>query len=241
MDEGNIFHAVLLQGSNYGFQNSYIAEAVRTYPEKFTGAGTFDPYAKCADEIFDNLINNFKFKILKFEMSEFYGLVGYHPELTLDSKEFEPYLKAAEDMEITVVIDTGELETKSCRIDDIINVAKRHKKLNMVIAHTLFPRQDERNDYRLKLIKEIKQDNIFFDIAALLKPNSVPEKYVYIRDVMNTVGSDHIMWGTDCPGAFVSFTYREMVENICNSGTFTNTELTNLMSETARYVYKIAD
>lgn len=241
MDEGNICHAVLLQGSNYGFQNSYTAEAVRMHPDKFTGAGTFDPYAKSADEIFDNLVNNLKFKILKFEMSECYGLVGYHPELTLDSKVFEPYLKAAEDMGITVVIDTGELGTKSCRIDSVINVAKRHKKLNMVVAHTLFPREDQKNDYRLELIKQIKSDNIFFDVAALLNPNSTPEKFAYIKKVMNLVGSDHLIWGTDCPGAFISYTYREMVEHICNNGTFTDTELLNLMSQTARYVYKIVE
>lgn len=241
MDEGNICHAVLLQGSNYGFQNSYTAEAVKMHPDKFTGAGTFDPCARCADEIFDNLVNNLNFKILKFEMSEGYGLVGYHPDMTLDSCVFEPYLKAAEDMDITIVIDTGELGTKSCRIDDIVNVTKKHKKLKMVVAHTLFPRNDQKNDYRFELIKEIKSDNVFFDIAALLKPSSSRENIAYIRKVMNMVGSDHMMWGTDCPGAFISYTYREMVDYIFNDVGFNDTELTNLMSQTARYVYKITD
>lgn len=241
MDEGGISHAVLLQGSNYGFQNSYTAEAVGNNPKRFTGAGTFDPYAKSADEIFKNLVDNLKFKILKFELSECYGLVGYHPDLTFDSEVFEPYLKAAEDMDITVVIDTGELETKSCRVDSIINVSQRHKKLNMVVAHTLFPRSDQRNDYRLELITEMKSDNVFFDVATLLKPNTPPEEFDYIRKAMNIVGSDHLMWGTDCPGAFRFNTYRELAEHICNNGTFTDTELANLMAGTARYVYKIKD
>lgn len=129
MDEGGISHAVLLQGSNYGFQNSYTAEAVKKHPKRFTGAGTFDPYAKSANEIFKNLADNLKFKILKFELSECYGLVG----------------------------------------------------------------------------------------------------------------SDHLMWGTDCPGAFRFNTYRELAEHICNNRTFTDTELVNLMAGTARYVYKIKD
>ncbi|MBO7170833.1 MAG: amidohydrolase family protein, partial [Clostridia bacterium] len=77
MEEGDIGHAVLLQGSNYGFQNSYTAEAVRKHPDKFTGAGSFDPYAKHADLIFDHLVNDLGLKILKFEMSDGYGLVGY--------------------------------------------------------------------------------------------------------------------------------------------------------------------
>ena len=37
MDEGGISHAVLLQGSNYGFQNSYIAEAVKNIPHASRG------------------------------------------------------------------------------------------------------------------------------------------------------------------------------------------------------------
>lgn len=240
MQKDNICHAVLLQASNYGFQNSYTAEAVRMHPDKFTGAGTFDPYAKHADEILDNLVNNFNFKILKFELSESFGLVGYHPELALDSKIFEPYLKATEEKDITVVIDTGELTTKSCRVDSIINVAQRNKKLNIVVAHTLFPGADQRNGYRLELIRQLKSDNIFFDVAGILKPNSAPENFEYIKKVMDLVGSEHLIWGTDCPGAFIRYTYREMVEHICNNGNFSDRELTNLMSETARYVYKIA-
>ena len=240
MEEGGIGHAVLLQGSNYGFQNSYTAEAVSRYPDKFTGAGTFDPYAKNADQIFDNLVNNLGFKILKFELSEGYGLVGYHPDLTLDGKVFAPYLKAAEDGNITVVIDTGALENKSCNVDSIVKVAKRHKQLNMVLAHTFFPRKDQSNENRLELIKRLKGDHIFFDVAGYLMPNSTPEILSYFKKVMNMVGSDHVAWGTDCPNTFLAYSYRELVEYICNMCGFTDTELTNLMAKTARYVYKIS-
>lgn len=241
MDEGYINHAVLLQGSNYGFQNSYTSEAVKVHPNKFTGAGTFDPYTRNANEIFDNLVNNLGFKILKFEISYEYGLVGYHPDLTIDSKIFEPYLKAAEDMNITVVIDTGEFETKSCNIDSIINITQIYKKLNIVLAHTFFPRADQKNEQRLDIVKQIKGDNIFFDVAGLLRPSSNPENFVYFKKVMNIVGSDHVAWGTDCPGAFISYTYQELVDHILDNSGFTDTELTNLMAKTARYVYKIAD
>ena len=199
MKEGGIRHAVLLQGSNYGFQNSYTAEAVRRHPDKFTGAGTFDPCAKCADEIFDNLVNNLGFKILKFEMSAGYGLVGYHPDLTLDGKAFAPYLKAAEDRDITVVIDMGVPENKSYNVDNIVKVAQRHKRLNMVLAHTFFPRKHQSNDDRLELVKRLKSDRIFFDVAGYLMPNSTPEILSYFRKVMNTVGSDHVALGHGWP------------------------------------------
>lgn len=239
MSEGEVCHAVLLQASNYGFQNSYTSEAVKAHPDKFTGAGAFDPYAKNADAIFDNLVNNLGFKILKFEMSEGYGLVGYHPDFTFDGNLLEPYLKAAEDMNITVVIDTGELGHKSCNADSIERVVKRHKKLNLVLAHTFFPTDDGKNDYRLDLVKQVKADNVFFDTAGVLKPSSPEENFRYFKSVMNIAGSDHVAWGTDCPGAFMMYTYRELIDHICNKGVFTDTELANLFEKSARYVYKI--
>lgn len=241
MKEGGIRHAVLLQGSNYGFQNSYTAEAVRRYPDTFTGAGTFDPYAKNADQIFDNLVNNLGFKILKFEMSDGYGLVGYHPDLKPDDKVFEPYLTAAEDMDITVVIDTGEFENKSCSVDSIVKVAQRHKQLNMVLAHTFFPRKDGKNDNRLEFVKRLKGEHIFFDVAGYLLPNSTPEILSYFKKVIHMVGSDHVAWGTDCPSTFMAYSYQELVDYICGPCGFTDAELTNLMSKTACYIYKIAN
>ena len=123
MDEGGISHSVLLQGSNYGFQNSYTSEAVRARPDKFTGAGSFDPCAKNADKIFDNLTSNPGFRILKFEMSETYGLVGYHPDMKLDDRFFEPYLKAAEDMNITVAAGSDAHKTeKTGRCEDSLKI-----------------------------------------------------------------------------------------------------------------------
>lgn len=239
MDEANISHAVLLQGSNYGFQNSFIAEAVKKMPDRLTGAGTFDPYAVNAKEIFDNLIDNLEFKILKFEISEMYGLVGYHPDLTVDGVVFEPFLRAAEDKNITVVFDTGEINTKSFQIEGIAKVSKRHKNLNIVVAHTLFPTEDGMNEHRLELIKLLKRDNVFFDIASLLVPECDNQRFSYIKTVMGMVGSDHIAWGSDCPGVFRYYSYRQLIDNICNADCFTDTELINLMSKTARYIYKI--
>ena len=156
MDEANISKSVLMQCSNYGFQNSYTHEAVSKYSDRFIGAGTFDPYAKYSDDIFNNLINNFGFKILKFELSELYGLTGYHSDLSIDSNIFAPYLKMCEDLDITVCLDTGFIDTKSCNINALLNVIKKYKNLKLVLAHTFFPSEDGKNDYRFDLIKKVK-------------------------------------------------------------------------------------
>ena len=50
LKENGVEKAVILQGSYYGFANEYVAEAVKTYPEMFIGAGTFDPMTRYAEK-----------------------------------------------------------------------------------------------------------------------------------------------------------------------------------------------
>ena len=43
MDENDIEKAVLMQGSIYGLQNEYAAEAIKKHPDRFAALGSFDP------------------------------------------------------------------------------------------------------------------------------------------------------------------------------------------------------
>ncbi len=236
MDEGGVSHAVLLQGSNYGFQNSFTAEAVRKYPKRFTGAGSFDPCCAAAPAIFKNLTENLGFRILKFEISERYGLCGYHPALQIDGTEFAPYLAKAEEMGLTVTIDTGAIDTASFQIDGICRVLDRHPRLTLVVAHTLFPSAtDGRNDERFALVEKMVRENLYFDIT-LKNLNATPVRD-YVRAVMDLVGADHMLWGTDCPGAFMKKSYREILDEICDTTLFSNGELCALLGGTAKKVY----
>ena len=236
MDEGGISHAVLLQGSNYGFQNSFTAEAVRKYPTRFTGAASFDPCCAEASAIFKNLTESLGFRILKFEISERYGLCGYHPALQIDGEEFAPYLAKAEELGLTVTIDTGAIDTASFQIDGICRVLDRHPHLTLVLAHTLFPSAtDGRNDERFALVREMVRENLYFDIT-LKNLNAAPVKN-YVRAVMDLVGADHMLWGTDCPGAFMKKSYREILDEIHDAACFSKDELCALLGDTARKVY----
>lgn len=236
MDEGGISHAVLLQGSNYGFQNSFTAEAVKKYPTRFTGAGTLDPCCAEAGAIFKNLTENLGFRILKFELSERYGLCGYHKELAIDGPEFAPYLAMAEEMGLTVTLDTGAIDTASFQIDGICRVLDRHKNLTLVVAHTLFPSMsDGRNAERFELVKKMVRDNLYFDTT--IKGLNSPDVRAYVRDVMDLVGADHMLWGTDCPGVFMRKSYREMLAEITDTDTFTKEEQALLLGGTAKKVY----
>ena len=101
MEEAGIDHAVLLQGGNYGFHNDYVIESARRWPDKFTPIVTVDPYALYVQEILDHLIGDCGARGLKFELSETWGMTGYHPDLKLDGPVFAKVLERAEKEELT--------------------------------------------------------------------------------------------------------------------------------------------
>lgn len=239
MDEGGVERAVILQGPNYGLQNSYIAESVARYPDRLTGAGSFDVYCAKADEIFANLTEKLGFGTIKFEISREYGFSGYHPHLDINDGVFDRYFSMCEEKGITVTLDTGVWGTSSYQIEGIIDMLSRHKDLTLVIAHSLFPSgSDGNNGARLEYIKRLARENVYFDIANL-NSSTDPHRREYFRAVADIVGADHMMWGTDCPGALVKHTYREIAEYVTKSGYFTDAELCSLMHDTAVKAYGI--
>ena len=84
MDKNGVEKAVLLQGNFYGYQNFYTHLAVKKYPDRFAGAGAYDPFSRDKDGIRRYLFEELGFKIEKFEVSTGSGLMAIHPELKLD-------------------------------------------------------------------------------------------------------------------------------------------------------------
>ncbi|MFR5410778.1 MAG: amidohydrolase family protein, partial [Enterocloster bolteae] len=67
--ENHVERAVLLQGSFYGFQNEYVLESARRYPDLFVPAATCDPFCKEAEYLLHRFIHEKGFRIVKFETS----------------------------------------------------------------------------------------------------------------------------------------------------------------------------
>lgn len=244
MDYNHVDHAVLLQGGNYGFHNEYAYEAARNYPDRFTAVATLDPYSCLSEKIMDNLIQKYGFKALKFEISQTWGLTGYHPGLRLDNAQFAPIFARANEVEMTVAIDMGPLGTASFNPEQITNVLKKYPHLEIVMTHTLFPCNDGKNAWRLRMLEEMKNDRLYFDIANL-PPRVYPEPYPYtsqlefLREAKKIVSPDHFIWGTDVPSTLNTFTYVQLRDYLLEGNVFTDSELELVMAENAIRAYKI--
>ena len=233
MNENDVDHAILLQGGNYGFHNDYMAESAAKYPEKLTAVGAIDPYALYADKIFDNLIERYRFKALKFEISSEWGLSGFHRDLKLTDEAFCRLLEKADALGLTVAIDMGTMAMSSFDFEGFKTIVERYRNVLFVMTHCFFPNNDGKNEMRMEFAKSLTGDNFVMDFANL----SLETQADYLRSLKNVIGAERMLWGTDIPGVLCRFTYKQLIERVEASGIFTKTELPLVMGENAKRVY----
>lgn len=240
MEEKGVEKAVLLQGSFYGFHNEYVAEAMQKYPDKFLGAGTFDPFACYADQIYERLTNELGFRVIKFETSTGGGLMSIHKTYDL-FEVFDPIVEKMEKNGQVLVLDIGSPGMTSFQPEAVAKLAEKYPDVNMIICHLLAPTLKDEAVLK-ELLKILKADNIWFDLAAVpfnVKPEDYPYPtgQKYIAMAKEIVGADKLIWGTDVPSVLVYDTYEELLGFVTESGIFTEEELAGVLYDNAIEAY----
>lgn len=241
MDENGVEKAVLLQGQFFGFQNEYTAQAVQKYPDRFVGAGSYDPFCVNAPLIKDRLFGQLGFKAVKWELSNGSGLMAYHRPLDIDGEMMRAEFKFAADNNLTVVIDIGRPRNCCWQVDALASVAKSFPQTKFVICHLLAPQREDVELLKSSLGK-LALPNVWFDLAALAH-NQKPEQFPYptavehLKTAKAQVGADRLMFGTDMPSALCRDSYAHLVSYITQSGVFTEEELKKVFYDTANYIY----
>lgn len=241
MDGNGVEKAVLLQGQFFGFQNEYTAEAVKKYPNRLIGAGSYDPFCAKAEDVKRRLFKELGFKAVKFEVSNGSGLMAYHLPIDLDGEVMNACYRHAADNGLTVVMDIGRPRNCCWQVDALAAVVKKYPSVTFVICHLLAP---QRTDVALLggALSKLARPNVYFDLASLAS-NQQPETYPYptavehLETAKRMVGSDRLMFGTDMPSNLCRDTYAHLTDYIKLSGVFTDRELEDIFYNTANAVY----
>ena len=241
MDGNGVEKAVLLQGQFFGFQNEYTAEAVKKYPNRLIGAGSYDPFCAKAEDVKRRLFHELGFKAVKFEVSNGSGLMAYHLPIDLDGEVMNACYRHAADNGLTVVMDIGRPRNCCWQVDALAAVAEKYPSVTFVICHLLAP---QRTDVAILggALSKLARPNVYFDLASLAS-NQQPETYPYptavehLETAKRVVGSDRLMFGTDMPSNLCRDTYAHLTDYITLSGVFTDSELDDIFYNTANAVY----
>ena len=241
MDENGVEKAVLLQGQFFGFQNEYTADAVKKYPSRFVGAGSYDPFCVNVEAVKRRLFDELGFKIVKFELSNGSGLMAYHPPVQVDGEVMYKEFAYAADKGLTVTVDVGRPRNVCWQIDALARAVRDFPQVNFVICHLLAPQRED-NALLGEALSKLVRQNVWFDISALAA-NQKPEVYPYPSAVKHlltakkTVGADRLMFGSDMPGCLCRDSYENLVNYITESGLFDDVELEKVFYSTALKVY----
>lgn len=218
MDAHGVDKAVLLQGNYFGFQNLYTWEAVRAWPDRFAGAASYDPFSLQADKIKAHLFDELGFRIVKFEVSSGSGLMANHPAVDLDGEIMHQEYRYAADRDLIFVIDVGKPRSVSWQVDALARAVAHYPSMRFVVCHLLSPQLEDGELLRRSLDK-LALPNVWFDLAALCL-NSRPETYPYptargyVKDAVDIVGADRLLWGSDMPSAMTRDTYQHFIDFI---------------------------
>lgn len=241
LDENHVDKALLLQGNLYGFQNEYILESIRHYPDRLSGACTVDPFSLNAPQILESLLEHEEFAATKFECSDSCGLMSFHPRFDLDGEVMEPLYQIVERKNATLVLDIGSKGMNSYQPDAVARIAKRHPELKIVVCHLLAHRKGERDELRREL-EGLRLPNVWFDIAAV-PWNTMPEDYPfptaleYVRLAKETVGCEKLIWGSDAPGVIIHDSYEKILSYL--DDVLTKEEKKMIFSKNATEVYNL--
>lgn len=241
MNEHDVEYTVCLQGNYAGFQNLYTAEAMQAYPDKIIGAATYDPFFRNKNKIIEHLFQTLHFKVLKLETSNGSGFMANHDTILLDGKIMKEMFVVAEKYNLIVFIDIGRPGNNCYQVDELRKVALDFPNLKFVVCHLTAPQHQQMNILKSNL-KKLNFSNIYFDIAAL--PNNTKQPYPfleaqqYIREAIDIVGKDKILWGSDFPAAMNYCSYQDSYRYIEESDLLSSEEKKSILYENAHRLFK---
>lgn len=241
MDRHNVEKAVLLQGNYFGFQNEYTWKAIKKYPNRFTGAATYDPFCAEKDKILSHLFDELGFKIVKFEVSNGSGLMSYHPPIPLDGPVMDEAYSYANDKGLTFVIDIGRAGNPCWQIEPLRKAILRYPQMKFVVCHLLAPLQKD-EVAMTEGLRRLNLPNVWFDLAAL-PANQRPETYPYeharhyLKIGREILGAHRMMFGSDLPSTLCRDSYEHLVNYALESDVFTDSEKELVFYKTAEQIY----
>ena len=225
MDYAGVDRAVLQHDRIYGRLDDFLSQCVRKFPDRFVALAQVDEWRAGAPgqvERLEHEVTDLGFKGLYFSTG---GFVHTNFANNINDASFEPLWQAAADLGIPIHWYAGEYrrditEAYFRELEDILTWAKNHPGIPCVLTHGLNQISTLRGhpdrfripkstvdlislpDWHIELMLHIMNSDFEF-------PPYNPEIHEVVRQLVDEVGSESLVWGSDMPACERTVTYKQ--------------------------------
>ena len=198
MDEAGVAKAAIVHSSTaYGYDNSYVADAVEAVPERFTGVYSIDVLALDAVKTFDYWLGRGCTGMRLFTTG---STLPNQATFFVDPKA-DPFWEHAQAKNIPVC-----MQMKQEGIPLLRQVMDRFPKITMILDHfSRAPFEDGRPYAKAQALFDLaKYKQVYLKVTPInVSPkswgNGAPE--TFFGKIIDTFGAERIAWGSNFPNS----------------------------------------
>lgn len=217
MDWVGVERAFLVQGPMYGFHNKYVAGAVNRYPDRFLGFAIVDPSqgARAAEDLTDAWERGLRG--LKIEWPATRQLAS---TLALGGEQEWIVWRKVQELGMLLYLHTLPGPEQAEEVKRIVG----ELGLTVIIAH-LGNAPHEGWETQVRLAED---ERIYLSCSAVpfatKEDFPAPKARDLLKQAVEMVGADRILWGSDYPGTLTRFTYPQTLDWVRSYCTFLEPE-----------------
>lgn len=233
MDYAQVSAAVVTQEFIDGFQNDYLAEVAKRYPNRFFVCGMAD-YRRVGFAAEAKALIARGFRGIKIPAQRL-----LKPGVLLNSPEMMDMFATMEEAGVILSIDLADGNTQVAEMEEVIAT---FPQLKIAIGHFAMV---TREGWEQQLLLA-RHDNVrvesggitwlfnseFYPFAGAVKA---------LQRAISLVGIEKLMWGSDYPRTITAITYRMSYDFVVKSTELTDHEKALFLGENARQFYRFGE
>ena len=193
MDTHGVDWAVLVQTSWSTWDNGYIADSVKRFPDRFIGHGLIDPQDP------ENASH------VRYWVQE-RGLAGFrfHPMYYPNEKILLTPRNENLWEEISALNVVIQFHLRAEHANQVATLAERYPHLQLILDHMGYPQVDKAPSAFQPIIDLARYDNVYFKLSDVAGHSQQSYPYTdvhpFVQLLLNAFGSERTLWGTGYPG-----------------------------------------
>jgi predicted TIM-barrel fold metal-dependent hydrolase len=198
MDRHGVTHCVLVQTIYHGWDNRYLAHALKAHPKRFRGQGLIDPTDPQVAKNLETAVREHGLAGVRFSPMYYQGKDEW-----LNARATDAVWEKAE--QLGAVFNFFIASEQLPKLEDMV---RRHPRVKVVVDHlgrVDLSAKDPDPEIK-KLLALARYPNVWVKVSELsiISPSKqypYRDTFALVKRVYDAFGADRLLWGTGFPGA----------------------------------------